>query len=671
MTWVLRVPAIGIVLMIAVSVIAQPATEWVRMMPNVERGQQVAVSVESAQAATVKLRAQSPGFLSEQREVAGTTYRRLMMPGAGISVEAGKPELPVIRRLIQIPLGASASVRNVRSDHQDLNNYTVFPSQGSMVEWYKADPVDFIKDSGVYTRNRFYPDNIVMLGTPAILRGVQVVPVEIHPVQYNPVTRSLRIHSNITFDVTHAGAAATDSVERAEAAYTENIAPLLQRHILNYQVPSLSKINKWKTWPWFVKLDYLIITHDDFFDAIQPLADSKRDKGLTVEVVKLSQISSSGPSADEIAAFIKKRYLRSFPRLSWVHYRHNHPSVYENSKKVGTDLYYATMDGEGDFLPDIAIGRLPGDSPEQIKAMVEKIVQYQRWYQARTLCPHPGWFNCVLLCGYFQDGNNDGVADRWFLQTSEEIHEYLRSVGYKCQTVYTATAGSPANKKYNDGVTPVPSTVLFDGSTQAVINGIDHGVFLATHRDHGDSRNGPYGSIDGWADPHFVAGDVGSLQNTGEYPVFFSINCRSGWFDGETDQDGGSTKTDCLGEALLKATRSGASGFVGSTRISYSGYNDALAKGMIDALWADFDQTYTDLGSNHLGDVLNFAKVYMAEQYGYPDESSSLTTLIEFEEFNLLGDPEMPVRPEWQLYVLQRYPKVFRQASLPIRPNEP
>ncbi|MCK4822599.1 hypothetical protein KA005_42940 [bacterium] len=499
-----------------------------------------------------------------------------------------------------------------------------------------------------------------------------MIPIKVTPLQYNPVTKQLKVHFDIKWKVKYVGAAPLEEREKSEAAYTELFAPLYQRSIVNYRPPTQAQINKWITWPWLWKIDYLIITHDEFYDSIKPLADAKKAKGLYVKIVKTSAIKPSGPTADEITAYIKNVYKRTFPRLSYVllvgdadfiptHYKHTHPSTWENNKEVGTDLYYSTMDGPDDYLPDIAIGRLPADKPTEVTIMVKKILEYEKSRKSRDC-----WFNCVLHCAYFQDGNLNGIADRWFLQTSEEIHEYLRSIGLKCTTVYTATSGSPATKYYKDGVTPVPATVLFDGSTQAIINGIDHGVFIVTHRNHADSRNGPYGASDGWGDPPFVTGDVSNLANNNEYPVFFSINCRSGWFDGETDKDGGTKKVDCLGEALLKKYNAGSSGFIGSTRISYSGYNDALAKGLIDALWAGFDSSYTELGANHLGDVLNFAKIYMAELYGDPDPTSNKTVLIEFEEFNLLGDPEMLVKPRWFiLSPVLKFPKVLKYLNLP------
>jgi hypothetical protein len=400
------------------------------------------------------------------------------------------------------------------------------------------------------------------------------------------------------------------------------------------------------------KADYLIITHDNFFSSITPLADAKRAKGLTVRTVKTSDIKTGGPTAAEIADYIKRVYKNSYPRLSYVllvgdadfvptNYVHNHPDAsIEQSKQVGTDFYYSTMDGAADYLPDLAVGRLPGRTADDISNMVIKILEYDKSAQVAEC-----WFKNVLICGQFQDNDCNGIEDRWFLQTSEEIRQYLKKIGFRCATVYTAPACSPANKLYHDGVTPFLSTLLFGGTTQAVVDGIDYGVFLVTHRDHGDSKNGPYGSSDGWGSPSFAAGDVSKLSNKNEYPVVFSINCRSGWFDGETDKDGGATKTDCLGEALLKKRDAGAAGFIGSTRISYSGHNDAFAKGLIDALWSGMDPAYTATGTIHLGNVLNYGKIYMAEKYGYPNLTSPNTSLVEFEEFNVLGDPEMQMKP--------------------------
>jgi hypothetical protein len=50
---------------------------------------------------------------------------------------------------------------------------------------------------------------------------------------------------------------------------------------------------------------YLIITHDNFYNAIQPLAQWKHRKGMRTKVVKLSQI---GSSTSQIKNYIESAY---------------------------------------------------------------------------------------------------------------------------------------------------------------------------------------------------------------------------------------------------------------------------------------------------------------------------------------------------------------------------
>ncbi|KPK67992.1 hypothetical protein AMJ87_12550, partial [candidate division WOR_3 bacterium SM23_60] len=50
---------------------------------------------------------------------------------------------------------------------------------------------------------------------------------------------------------------------------------------------------------------YLVITHDNFYNAVMPLAEWKHKKGLPTKVVKLSQI---GSSASQIRTYIQTAY---------------------------------------------------------------------------------------------------------------------------------------------------------------------------------------------------------------------------------------------------------------------------------------------------------------------------------------------------------------------------
>ena len=50
---------------------------------------------------------------------------------------------------------------------------------------------------------------------------------------------------------------------------------------------------------------YLIVTHDNFYNAIQPLAEWKHRKGMRTKAVKLSEI---GSSTTQIKNYVQSAY---------------------------------------------------------------------------------------------------------------------------------------------------------------------------------------------------------------------------------------------------------------------------------------------------------------------------------------------------------------------------
>jgi hypothetical protein len=190
--------------------------------------------------------------------------------------------------------------------------------------------------------------------------------------------------------------------------------------------------------------EYLIITHDDFYDQVVPLAEFKMENGLDVKVVRISEIGAD-PSAEEIADFIRDEYRRSIPyerpscRLDAIlqyvllvgdvdyipaHYRLNYGSATDYH---ATDLYYATIDS-ADYLPDIAVGRLPANSTTDVENMVNKIINYVPLT------------NRVLLFG------NSPETD--YADSDEPI---LTDAGFVVDKAYDATSCLETTNRINDG----------------------------------------------------------------------------------------------------------------------------------------------------------------------------------------------------------------------------
>ncbi len=49
-----------------------------------------------------------------------------------------------------------------------------------------------------------------------------------------------------------------------------------------------------------------------------------------------------------------------------------------------TDMYYGEFDGEGDYIPDMYIGRLPVADTTELKSVISKIIQYEKFQFADT-----------------------------------------------------------------------------------------------------------------------------------------------------------------------------------------------------------------------------------------------------------------------------------------------
>ena len=68
-------------------------------------------------------------------------------------------------------------------------------------------------------------------------------------------------------------------------------------------------------------------------------------------------------------------------------------------KAIAGDNWYADLDD--DQLPDVSIGRLPADSPDDLRTMVDKIIAYERrpapgnWRRRINLVAGLGGFGAI------------------------------------------------------------------------------------------------------------------------------------------------------------------------------------------------------------------------------------------------------------------------------------
>ncbi len=596
-----------------------------------------------------------PGMNVAEVPEDGVIYKVINISDCGHTSEIGKPQLPAVRRYVAVPEGSVVTAEVVDSGYRDLEGYSVYPVQEPMPDIEDAPEPSFELDTDLYQTDAFYPSQIVSTEGPFVIRGVSTVILEACPVQFNPMSQTARVYSYMKVRLSFEGGKRSFARKRLRSPSYDRI---LNRLLLNPQNVLSGKEAR-------AAHDdgdsLLIVTHPDFLDAANTLKAWKIRKGIHTEVRTTNE---TGNTASAIQAYIKNAYETWNPPPTYLlligdaefvptHYETWHPyneKVRCNNCQgyVGTDLYYATVDGT-DYLPDISIGRLSVDTSAQADKRVNDIIGYER-----NPVTDSSFYQNATICAYFQDKEpKDGYADRRFAQTSEDLAIFLsdsRYMGeYTVDRIYYTESnpifwttgyfgGGPAGNLGN----PIPAYLkkpgfAWNGDSTDIKNAINSGSFLVTHRDHGDKLE--------WGDPHYTTGHVQALTNGNKLPVVWSINCMTGWFDNETDSNSTGTSSDAVhfSEAWERNPNGGAVGMIGASRVSYSGHNDRLVWGWTDALWQDFisyrpSGTAFDDPVYEMGAVLNYGKYYYATTYGGSDYRKT-----EFEMFHWFGDPTMQI----------------------------
>ena len=663
-----------------------PTLTWIPLLEDEKPGATPLILSKSRDTSGLEVDASFPGVYSLPIILNGTLYDQLTMPGAGLTVEIGKPALPMLTRFIEVPLGVNLRMNVFYKESKILDDFSIVPAQEPPEDFVNATQPAFTKDSAEYLRNAFYPQKIISVEGEGevqeiIVRGHRIAALNFFPVQYNPVSKQVKAYSRIEVRIEYDIPAQLEPIDdRLESTSFER---LLNATILNYWPP----VFQYKTKG--TGADYLIITDEDFYGQSVDLAEWKKEKGYQTRIVNTTDINPLGATADNITDFIQDAYDTWNPAPTYIllmgdaefippHYETAHTSPSHGGAELATDLYYTTVDGT-DYFPDIFIGRISVDTAAEATTVVNKIINYERnppnnanFYQTVEVCAQfqdedPWWWN-----GVANVPTRDDFEDRRFTLTSEEIRDFLMAEGYTVDRIYT-TDGAVTPLNYSlawDLGLPLPADLLrangfqWNGNTADITNGITGGSFLVYHRNHGLSRNfwhhidTWWGNFDGWGDPYYDTFDIAGLNNGALLPVVLSIECQAGWFDGETDQQFDAVLVnnfESFCEEFVRRPGGGAVASIGATRNSRSGYNDHLVKGFIDAVWPGFDTTTASGGLYSLGQIHTYGKVYMSNFYSYSDFTNQLT----FELFHLFGDPEMEIWTSQPSELDVEYPQVI------------
>ena len=351
--------------------------------------------------------------------------------------------------------------------------------------------------------------------------------------------------------------------------------------------------------------DYIIITHENFYDSALTLAEHRSDSGLRVVRVKVGDIYDEfndgifNPQAiRDFLSYAYNNWVTPVPTYvllvgdAYQDYKDNLATGtlnYVPTQIIETDVlgetpsdnWFVLVSGD-DILPDMYIGRLSAKSKSQVGDIVDKIIYYEK------NPPNKSWNKNVLLVA-----DDDSAS---FEELSDSLADLLPE-GY---TVNNVSVGD-----YTVKGTP----------TKDILKYIDNGSLLVNYTGHGAvERWGLWGEND--SKSFFKRSDIASLKSTNKLTVMTVANCLNGFFPGPKTQIS-------IAEGFQRVQDRGAVAVWAPTALSYTSGHSILMKELYKAVFQD--------GQYGLGAITTAAKI---DTYA---QSKFWSELVE--TFVLFGDP--------------------------------
>jgi hypothetical protein len=327
---------------------------------------------------------------------------------------------------------------------------------------------------------------------------------------------------------------------------------------------------------------YLIITHDNFYDAIQPLAEWKHKKGLRTKIARLSEI---GSSQSQIRTYIQNAYTtwQIPPEFVLLVGAPNY-LPFGNVSGTYSDNYYTNV--EGDLYNEILSGRLTVHNTAEAQTVVNKILLYER-------TPHMDdslWMiNACLIVREDYEPYDDSIY--WVdIHTAKDL---MLGAGYNTIDTLSRAAGD----NYND-----------------VIQSVNNGRGIVLYRGQG---------VGNWWSPFDV--NPYSTANGEKLPIVLSITCVT--------IGTGSTPATAEGWFLTGSPTipKGAAGYFATTTIviGQAYLRSAVSKGFFDAVFVDHKRTF--------GEACEGGRKRVYQMYPYQGGAE------DYYGFTTIGDPEMNI----------------------------
>jgi len=542
-----------------------------------------------------------------------------------LSGKPGEPSLPWYPVKLALPVGSKVKSINFILEEEKLMNENILiaPQQYSRPLSEKKS-FNRIKNEKHYQTDQFLPIESNTAYKISYMHGYPVLLSSFTPIKYNPKSRITKYYSKVTLHIE-----LEKTKTNKQVFLSDNQIKQLKNLIQNKNEIEFNIRNTKSDY------QYLIIAPNTFTETLLDLKNYYNSTGLNTNIKSVEEISEEVTGNDlqeKIRKYIISEYQNSaiefvllagdvehIPARGFYTLVHSSSDYTDNN--IPADLYYAALDGswnndndelwgepgEDDLLPEIAIGRFPASTVDELENMIHKSISYQS-------TPVEIEMDKSLLAG--EHLWND--PETWGAQYLDLLIDTQTENGYNTTGI---PSSYPIQKMYEKNLGEWTGEQLITelGKGYSFIHHVGHAFAqYVAHLYNEDITNENFAEIDG-------------IQHN--FPLFYTHGCICGAFD----------EADCIGERMVSIDNF-ASAFIGNSR--YGWFNEGQTEGPAAHLHREFvNALYTDK-VEYLGMALATAKTETAPWVTAPNQHEEGALRWNFYDLNVLGDPAMKVRTD-------------------------
>lgn len=475
------------------TIISNTENTAVRLVSSTERNSVIEFTIGKTSLTTV----QTPS---------GTEYKVELMDATPV-LKKGAPDLPKLTSSLIIPDNGLMQAKVVSSSFTDYENVSIAPSKGSLTRSTDISQIPFTYGKE-YSTDEFFPNQTVTLRDPYILRDWRGQAVVVNPVQYNPVTKVLRVYDKIIVEVKQIaqGAVVVNPFLRTEATSQNNsFSDIYKKQFINYKTNedqsryiSVSEENR-----------MLIVCYGPFMNTLSSFIEWKQKEGIHVDMVDVKTLGARGSIKNYVADYYHAN------RLTYLLLVGDAAQVPPGITPAGTsDNDYGYIVGN-DHYPDIIVGRFSAENTDQLQTQIDRTLTYEKK-------PVTGnWLKRGVCIASNENTTGDDNEYDW--EHEQNIRSQLLGFTYTdvaelFEGTHSGGVDAPGNPKTGD-----LSKILNDG------------VSILNYTGHGN--------VNIIMTSLFTNTSIKQLNNANKLPFAWIVGCQTGNFSGN----------ECFAEVLMRS----------------------------------------------------------------------------------------------------------------------